>query len=106
MIETGKASIAVVLATWGLLGWACNPAAAAVHIEGQVQAAAVHSQIPPSPYGKQMQAIPNNWLKRKPVVMDVLNLAPMKRLAQMSAYIWLPKVFTPSLWKAAQARIT
>jgi hypothetical protein len=38
MIETGKASIAVVLATCGLLGWACNPAAAAVHIEGQVQA--------------------------------------------------------------------
>jgi len=38
MIETGKASIAVVLATCGLLSWACNPAAAAVHIEGQVQA--------------------------------------------------------------------
>ena len=38
MIKTGKASIAVVLATCGLLGWACNPAAAAVHIEGQVQA--------------------------------------------------------------------
>jgi len=38
MIETGKASIAVVLATCGLLGWACNPGAAAVHIEGQVQA--------------------------------------------------------------------
>ncbi len=38
MIETGKGSIAVVLATCGLLGWACNPAAAAVHIEGQVQA--------------------------------------------------------------------
>jgi len=38
MIEIGKASIAVVLATCGLLGWACNPAAAAVHIEGQVQA--------------------------------------------------------------------
>ncbi len=38
MIETGKASIAVVLATCGLLGWACNQAAAAVHIEGQVQA--------------------------------------------------------------------
>ncbi len=38
MIETGKGSIAVVLATCGLLGSACNPAAAAVHIEGQVQA--------------------------------------------------------------------
>ncbi len=38
MIETGKASIVVVLATCGLLSWACNPAAAAVHIEGQVQA--------------------------------------------------------------------
>ena len=38
MIETGKASIAAVLATCGLLGWACNPAAATVHIEGQVQA--------------------------------------------------------------------
>ena len=38
MIETGKASIAVVLATCGLLGWACNPAAADVRIEGQVQA--------------------------------------------------------------------
>ena len=38
MIETGKAGIAVVLATCGLLGWACNPAAAAVHIQGQVQA--------------------------------------------------------------------
>ena len=37
MIETGKTSI-LVLATCGLLGWACNPAAAAVHIEGQVQA--------------------------------------------------------------------
>jgi hypothetical protein len=38
MIETRNASIAVVLATCGLLGWACSPAAAAVHIEGQVQA--------------------------------------------------------------------
>ena len=38
MIETAKASIAVVLATCGLLGWACNPASAAVQIEGQVQA--------------------------------------------------------------------
>jgi hypothetical protein len=38
VIETGKVSIAVVLAMCGLLGWACNPAAAAVHIEGQVQA--------------------------------------------------------------------
>ena len=38
MIETGKASTTVVLAACGLLLWACNPAAAAVHIEGQVQA--------------------------------------------------------------------
>ena len=38
MIEIGKASIAVVLAMCGLLAWTCNPAAAAVHIEGQVQA--------------------------------------------------------------------
>ena len=38
VIETGKASIAVVLATCGLLGWACSPAVADVHIEGQVQA--------------------------------------------------------------------
>ena len=38
MSENGKAGIAVVLATCGLLGWACNPAAAAVHIQGQVQA--------------------------------------------------------------------
>ncbi len=38
MIETGKGSIALVLATCGLLGWACNPAVAAVRIEGQVQA--------------------------------------------------------------------
>lgn len=32
MIEIGKASIAAVLATCGLLGWACNPAAADVRI--------------------------------------------------------------------------
>ena len=38
MIEIGKASIAAVLATCGLFGWACNPAAADVRIEGQVQA--------------------------------------------------------------------
>ena len=38
MIETGKAGMALVLATCGLAGWACNLAAAAVHIEGQVQA--------------------------------------------------------------------
>ncbi len=38
MSENGKAGMALVLATCGLLGWACNPAAAAVHIEGQVQA--------------------------------------------------------------------
>ena len=37
MIEIGKASIAAVLATCGLFGWACNPAAADVRIEGQVQ---------------------------------------------------------------------
>jgi len=38
VIEIGKAGIAVVLAMCGLLAWTCNPAAAAVHIEGQVQA--------------------------------------------------------------------
>jgi hypothetical protein len=38
MIETGKAGIAAVLATCGWLGCVCNPAAAAVHIDGQVQA--------------------------------------------------------------------
>jgi hypothetical protein len=38
VIETGKAGMAVVLATCGLLGWVYDPAAAAVHIEGQVQA--------------------------------------------------------------------
>ena len=37
MIEIGKASIAAVLATCGLFGWACNPAAADVRIEGLVQ---------------------------------------------------------------------
>ena len=36
MIEIGKASIAAVLATCGLFGWACNPAAADVRIEGLV----------------------------------------------------------------------
>jgi hypothetical protein len=38
MIEIGKASIAAILATCGLFGSACNPAAADVRIEGQVQA--------------------------------------------------------------------
>ena len=38
MIEIGKASIAAFLATCGLFGWACNPAAADVRIEGQVEA--------------------------------------------------------------------
>ena len=38
MIKIGKPSIPAVLTMCGLLGWACNPAAAAVHIEGQVQA--------------------------------------------------------------------
>jgi len=38
MIEIGKASIAAVLATCGLFGWACNTAAADVRMEGQVQA--------------------------------------------------------------------
>ncbi len=37
MIEIGKASMAAVLTTCGLFGWACNPAAADVRIEGQVQ---------------------------------------------------------------------
>ena len=35
---TGKAQIITVLLTVGLLGWMCAPAAAAVRIEGQVQA--------------------------------------------------------------------
>jgi hypothetical protein len=38
MIETGKSSLAAVLAMCGLFGLACNPAAADVRIEGQVQA--------------------------------------------------------------------
>jgi hypothetical protein len=38
VIKSGRVSIAVVLATCGLLGWACNLAAAAVRIGGQVQA--------------------------------------------------------------------
>ena len=38
MIMNDKAYIGAILATCGLFGWACNPAAAAVHIQGQVQA--------------------------------------------------------------------
>ncbi len=38
VIEIGKASTAAALATCALFGWVCNPAAATVHIEGQVQA--------------------------------------------------------------------
>jgi hypothetical protein len=38
MFKTDRAHIVVMLLTGGMLGWACNPAAAAVHIEGQVQA--------------------------------------------------------------------
>jgi hypothetical protein len=37
MIETRKAGIAVILASCGLLGWACSPAAADVRIKGQAQ---------------------------------------------------------------------
>jgi hypothetical protein len=37
MIETRKAGIAIILASCGLLGWACSPAAADVRIEGQAQ---------------------------------------------------------------------
>jgi len=61
MIEIGKASIAAVLATCGLFGWACNPAAADVRIEGQVQA--LPSQIPLSLYGLRVRANPGNWLR-------------------------------------------
>jgi hypothetical protein len=38
MIEIGKARIATVLATCGLLGCICGPATATVNIAGQVQA--------------------------------------------------------------------
>ncbi len=38
MIKIGKVSVAAALAMCGLFGWACNPAAADVRIEGQVQA--------------------------------------------------------------------
>ena len=38
MLENGKAQIIAMLMAVGLLGWACGPAAAAVRIEGQVQA--------------------------------------------------------------------
>jgi hypothetical protein len=38
MFKIHKAKIAAMLLTGGMLGWTCGPAAAAVHIEGQVQA--------------------------------------------------------------------
>ena len=38
MFKIHKAKIAAMLLTGGMLGWTCSPAAAAVHIEGQVQA--------------------------------------------------------------------
>jgi hypothetical protein len=38
MVKNGKALIIAMLTAVGLLGWACSPAAAAIRIEGQVQA--------------------------------------------------------------------
>ena len=38
MPTNAKAQFIAMLLTAGLFGWACGPAAAAVHIEGQVQA--------------------------------------------------------------------
>ena len=38
MIKIDRTRIAAMLLTGGVLGWLCGPAAAAVHIEGQVQA--------------------------------------------------------------------
>jgi hypothetical protein len=38
MIKNCKVVIMAMLLTVGLFGWACSPAAAAVRIEGQVQA--------------------------------------------------------------------
>jgi hypothetical protein len=37
MLENGKAQMFAMLMAFGLLGWACGPAVAAVRIEGQVQ---------------------------------------------------------------------
>ena len=38
MLKIDKAQIAMMLLAAGLIGYACGPAAAAVHIDGQVQA--------------------------------------------------------------------
>ena len=63
MIETRKAGIAVILASCGLLGWACSPAAADVRIEGQAQRAVRRSQAPALRCGPRAQEILYNLLK-------------------------------------------
>jgi hypothetical protein len=87
MRKIDKAYISAMLLNAGLLG-ACDPAAAAVRIQGQVQLAGGRSQVPPLPYGRQARAGLNNWLKQKPALTDDFNFAVQRRLARTWSCIW------------------
>jgi hypothetical protein len=70
----------------GLLSLVCGPAAAAVRIEGQVQAgggAVANSTVT----GGQARANPSNWRKRKPVVTVTFSLPDETPGADVSLYL-------------------
>ena len=91
MIEAGRASAAVVLATCALFGWACNPAAADVHIEGQVQAGGAPLANSTVTLWAANAGEPRQLAQTKPAMTDIFNFSAKKLLARMSAYIWLPR---------------
>jgi hypothetical protein len=74
--------VAAMLLMGGLPSLVCGPAAAAVRIEGQVQAgggAVANSTVT---FWGQARANPSNWRKHKPVVTVTFSLPPMKRRAR------------------------
>ena len=65
MIKIVKAHIAVMLLMVGLLGWLCGPAAAAVRIEGQVQAGGGPLAGSTVTLWAASAGDPKHWLKQK-----------------------------------------
>ena len=86
----GNQSFAM-LAGVSLLSSAYSPAAAAVRIDGQVQAGGGPLANSTVTLWAASAGEPENWLKQKPAAMDILTCAARKRPARMSVLYLVAK---------------
>ena len=101
MLKIDKARIAMILLMSGLLGYACGPVAAAVRIEGQVEAGG-------GPVAKSTVTLwaasasePKQLAQGKTGNDGQFRLPAAEPPARISSCIWLPKAAKPWSTKAS-----